>query len=333
MKKRIKALRPAYFILIAISCLFSRQSNAQSFIINGEKARYEVGFNIGPSFFLGDLGGHRGKGKRFVKDLNFPLTELMTGVFATCYPNEWLGIRVAAQYGKLSGEDNIINTKGNDELYRKQRNLDFRTNIAEAYLAFEVFPTLLLNLNEPDFAPRILPYGVIGVGYFHFNPQGSYTDANGDKTWHYLRPLHTEGEGFAEYPERKEYSLSQVNIPMGVGLKYFISDRVNISFEILLRKTFTDYIDDVSTTYVNPDLYNKYLAPADAVVARQVSDKIFAIVNPGLTRNYPGTQRGNPNQNDSYFTTFLKFGIRLGPIFENNYDRNAANRMKCPHTF
>jgi hypothetical protein len=257
----------------------------------------------------------------------------MTGGFVACYPNEWLGIRFAAQYGKLSGKDNIINTEGNDELYRKQRNLDFRTNIAEAYLAFEVFPTLLLNLYEPDFKPRILPYGVLGVGYFHFNPQGSLTDQYGDKVWYYLRPLHTEGEGFAEYPERKEYSLNQINIPMGLGLKYFISDRVNVSFEILLRKSFTDYIDDVSTTYVNPDLYNKYLTAHDAAVARQISDKVFAIVNPGLTRNSPGTQRGNPNQNDSYFTTFLKFGFRLGPIFENRYDRHAAERMKCPHTF
>src|SRR5690242_16891919 len=160
MKKRMRGRWPALFILIIITCLLSRQSYSQSLIISGEKARYEVGFNVGPSFFLGDLGGHRGKGKRFVKDLNFPLTEIMTGGFITCYPNKWLGIRVAAQYGKLSGEDNIINTKGTDELYRKQRNLDFRTNITEAYVAFEVFPTLLLNLYEPDFKPRVLPYGV-----------------------------------------------------------------------------------------------------------------------------------------------------------------------------
>ena len=333
MKKRIKALCPAYFILIAISCLFSFKSFSQSLIVSGKKVRYEVGFNIGPSFFLGDLGGHAGKGKRFVKDLNFPLTELMTGVYATCYPNEWLGIRVAAQYGKISGQDNIISTHGNDELYRKQRNLDFRSKITEAYFAFEVFPTLLLNIHEPDFAPRILPYAVIGAGYLHFNPQGSLTDQNGKKTWYYLRPLHTEGEGFAEYPERKEYSLSQINIPMGVGLKYFISDRVNISFEILLRKSFTDYIDDVSTTYIDPDLFNKYLTPQNAAVARQISDKVFAIVSPGLSRNSPGTQRGNPNQNDSYFTTFLKFGVRIGPIFENRYNQNVANRMKCPPRF
>lgn len=333
MKRRLQTIRVAYLILFVLSCLFSLQSRSQSLLISGENVKYEVGFNIGPSFFLGDLGGHKGKGKRFVKDVNFPLTQIMTGVFATCYPNNWLGIRAAAQYGKLSSEDKIINTKGNDELYRKQRNLDFRSNIGEVYLAAEIFPTLLLNKNEPDFAPRIVPYAVLGVGYFHFNPQGSLTDANGKKTWYYLRPLHTEGEGFPEYPERKEYSLSQINIPMGLGMKYFLSDRVNISLEILLRKSFTDYIDDVSTTYINPDLFNKYLSPKDAVIARQISDKVFAIVNPGLSRNSPGTQRGNPNQNDSYFTTFLKFGIRLGPIFDNSYDRNVASRIQCPHRF
>ncbi len=307
---------------------------SQSLIFHGQdQARFEVGLNVGPSFFLGDLGGHHGKGKRFVKDLNLPLTEIMIGVFGTYYPNNWFGVRLAAQYGKISGEDNIINTKGNDELYRKQRNLDFRSNIAEAYLAAEVFPLALLNKNNPDYAPRISPYGVLGVGYFHFNPQGSLTDANGKKTWYYLRPLHTEGEGFPEYPQRKMYSLSQINIPMGVGLKYYISDRVNVSFEILLRKSFTDYIDDVSTTYIDPNLFDKYLSPHDAAIARQISDKVYAIVNPGLTRNSPGTQRGNPNQNDSYFTTFLKFAIRLGPIFESSYDRNVANRMRCPHRF
>lgn len=334
MKNRNTAILRACFILISFcSNFFIQSSNAQSLILNGETAKYEVGINIGPSFFLGDLGGHSGKGKRFIKDLNLPLTQMMVGGFGTCYPNTWLGIRAAAQYGKLSSEDKIINTKGNDELYRKQRNLDFRSNIGEVYVAAEVFPTMLLNKNHPDYAPRIVPYGVIGIGYFHFNPQGSLTDANGKKTWYYLRPLHTEGEGFPEYPERKEYSLNQINIPMGVGMKYYISDRVNISLEILLRKSFTDYIDDVSTTYINPDLFNKYLSPQNAIIARQISDKVFAIVNPGLSRNSPGTQRGNPNQNDSYFTTFLKFGIRLGPIFDNTYDRNVASRIQCPHRF
>ena len=120
---------------------------------------------------------------------------------------------------------------------------------------------------------------------------------------------------------------------MGLGLKYYLSNRVNVSFEILLRKSLTDYIDDVSTTYIDPDLFNKYLSPHDAVIARQIADKVNAIVSPGLTRNSPGTQRGNPHQNDSYFTTFLKFAVRIGPIFENSYNRNVASRMRCPPRF
>jgi hypothetical protein len=333
MKKCLHPWRSACFILFSLACLFPSKSNAQSLIIGNEESRFEVGINIGPSFFLGDLGGHKGKGKRFVKDLNLPLTEIMAGGFATFYQNQWLGIRAALQYGKISGEDNLIDTKGRDELYRKQRNLDFRSNVFEAYLAAEVFPLIFLNQNDPDYKPRLTPYGLIGIGYFHFNPQGSLTDANGKKTWYYLRPLHTEGEGFPEYPDRKEYSLSQINIPMGVGLKYYISDRVNVSLEILLRKSFTDYIDDVSTSYIDPNLFDKYLSPKDAAIARQISDKVFAIVNPGLSRNSPGTQRGNPKQNDSYFTTFFKLGFRIGPIYENIYNRNVADRMRCPHTF
>jgi hypothetical protein len=332
MKKRLPAFWLTCFILMTLSCLLSEESQSQSLIIGNEKTRFEVGLNIGPSFFLGDLGGHKGKGTRFVKDLNLPLTQIMIGGFIAVYPNKWLGVRATAQYGNIYGEDNLITTKGNDELYRKQRNLDFRSHIFEAYLAGELFPLSLLNKNNPDYAPRLMPYGVIGVGYFHFNPQGSLTDANGKTTWYDLRPLHTEGEGFPEYPDRKEYALDQINIPMGVGLRYNISERVNMSFEILLRKSFSDYIDDVSTEYIDPNLFDKYLSPHDAAIARQISDKVFAIVNPGLTRNSPGTQRGNPNQNDSYFTTFIKFGIRLGSL-RNMYDRNVTARMRCPKRF
>jgi len=333
MKKRLHAIRVACFIIIIISFLPFSKSYSQSIVVGNEKTRVEVGINIGPSFFLGDLGGNRGVGTRFIKDLNFPYTQIMAGVFATFYPNEWLGLRVAAQTGKLEAEDNIIKEHGGDELYRKQRNLDFRTNISEAYIGLEVFPFMLLNSFNIEYKPRLRPYGVIGVGTYHFNPQGSLTDANGNKSWYYLRPLHTEGEGFPEYPKRKEYSLTQINFPMGVGLKYYVSDRVNVSFEILLRKSLTDYIDDVSTEYIDPDLFDKYLSPQDAIIARKISDKANGIVDPSLTRNAPGEIRGNPRQNDSYFTTFLKIAVRLGPIFENSYSRSVASHMRCPARF
>ena len=329
--------RLPYYTLAALyllTCvLFSNGSNAQSLVFGNEKTKVEVGINVGPSFFLGDLGGNRGEGTRFIKDVNLSLTKIMKGVFISVYPNEWIGIRAAAQIGKLESQDNIINTKGRAELYRKQRNLDFRSNISEVYVAAEFYPLMLLNAGNEDYKPRLRPYGVIGVGGFHFNPQGSLTDVNGNKTWYYLRPLHTEGEGFPEYPDRKEYSLTQINIPMGAGFKYYVSDRVTVSLELLLRKSLTDYIDDVSTNYIDPDLFDKYLSPQNAIIARKISDKVYGIVTPNVSRYAPGTQRGNPNQNDSYFTTFLKFGIRLGPIYENKYSRNAAMHTRCPKRF
>ena len=120
---------------------------------------------------------------------------------------------------------------------------------------------------------------------------------------------------------------------MGFGAKYYLSDRVNISLEVLHRKTFTDYIDDVSKNYIDPALFDKYLSPADAAIAKQIHDKVVGIVTPSVTRYAPGTQRGNPNQNDAYFTFFMKIAIRLGPIFDNVFDRNVVSHMKCPSRF
>jgi hypothetical protein len=333
MKKRLHAFWLMCFIFITLSLFFSAKSFSQSLIFGNENARIEAGINIGPLFFLGDLGGHHGKGTPFLKDLNLPLTKIMKGVFLTIYPNNWLGVRAAADIGELDGFDNIINTKGVNELWRKQRNLDFKTNISEAYIAVEVFPLMLLHSGDENYKPRLRPYGVIGGGVFHFNPKGSLTDANGNTTWYYLKPLHTEGEGFAEYPQRKNYSLTQFNIPMGFGAKYYISDRVNLSLEVLHRKTFTDYIDDVSTTYIDPNLFDKYLSPQNAVIAREIYDKTSSIYVAGAARFSPGDQRGDPKQNDAYFSVSLKLAVRLGPIFDNIYNRRAASHMRCPARF
>jgi hypothetical protein len=333
MKKRLRIFLLACFILPAISILLPQKSFCQHVGFATGPIKWEAGINIGPSFFLGDLGGNRGKGTRFIKDVNLEFTEIVKGFFVSCYPTDWLGFRFTAQVGSLKGEDWIINTDGVDELWRKQRNLDFKSSLHEAYVVAEVFPLMLLNKNQEDYAPRLRPYGVAGVGIFHFNPQGSITDANGKKTWYYLRPLRTEGEGMAEYPNRKEYSLTQPNVPIGAGLKYFISDRINVSFELLLRKSFTDYIDDVSTEYINPDLFDKYLSPQDAIIARSIHDKTYGIVTPGVTRYEPGTQRGNPHQNDSYFSLLMKVGVRLGTIYENQFQRKQRAQLRCPERF
>ena len=64
-----------------------------------------------------------------------------------------------------------------------------------------------------------------------------------------LQELGTEGQGTTSFQNRKPYSLTQLSIPFGGGVKIGVSDDFNIIIEYGLRKTFTDYIDDVSTTY------------------------------------------------------------------------------------
>lgn len=324
LRKSIKKSLLLFLLSIALcSNLFS-----QHFAFGTGKVRWEAGVNFGPTFFLGDLGGNAGYGSHFIKDVNLELTKLMKGVFISAYPSDWLGVRVAAQYTYVEGRDNIINTTGVNELWRKQRNLDFKSNLWEVYGAIELFPTMLFNKYE-DYDPLLKPYGFVGVGVFHFDPKGSITNANGTKTWYRLKPLSTEGQGFPEYPEKKPYSLTQINIPMGAGVKVRISERVTLSPELLYRKTFTDYIDDVSTTYIDRRMFDLHLSPEDAAIAKEIADKTVGIVTPGINRYEPGTMRGNSRNMDAYFSFVLKLGVRLGDMLSSE-DRRAKRQTRCP---
>jgi hypothetical protein len=310
--------------------LLQLSTNAQHVAFGNEKLKIEAGLNFGPTFFMGDLGGNSGKGSTFIKDVNLELTKAMKGAFISVYPTDWLGFRLAAQHTYVAGKDYIINTTGRYELERKQRNLDFRSNIWEAYAAVEIFPTLMFNNGNEQ---RLKPYGFVGIGLFHFNPEGSILHANGERSWHKLHPLRTEGQGMAEYPDKKPYNLTQVNIPMGFGIKYQLTERVNIGTELLYRKTFTDYIDDVSTTYIDPSNFDKYLSAQESVIARRIHDKTIGIVTQGLTRLAAGEQRGNSSNNDAYFSTVLKVGVRLGEVYASGDQRRAARQTRCPHFY
>jgi len=289
-----------------------------------EKNTTEGGFTIGPMVFLGDLGGHFGKGTGFLKDYNMGTTKLSIGAFVTAFPAQWLGFRFSLNYGRIEGDDGLIKGKGGDEESRLARNLNFRSTIWEGTVMAEFYPTVFLEDDPEDVTARLRPYGVLGLGLFHFNPEASYNDPNGTQYWTSLKALHTEGEGFAEYPTRKNYSLMQMNIPMGAGIKYFFSENLNISFEVIHRKTFTDYIDDVSTTYVDPTLFSKYLTPSQAALAVKLSNKS---VNGYNTPSYKkGNKRGDPHQNDAYFTAGFKVAFRIGGSTSERW-RNSTH---CP---
>ena len=98
--------------------------------------------------------------------------------------------------------------------------------------------------------PRLSPYVVAGAGVYSFDPQAKL---NGQ--WYSLQPLHLEGQGFAEYPDRKTYQLTQLNLIGGLGLKYEINSLFNARLEFAHRFLFTDYLDDASEIdYIDPTL-------------------------------------------------------------------------------
>lgn len=314
--------------LLLIGLLLSSGTHAQ-LALSFKDMEADLGFEIGPSFFLGDLGGNLGDGKRFVKDLNLPTTRYFLGLSGAIYPASWLGIRANLDYGRIYGNDAM--TTGGDfaSKGRRERKLDFRSAIEEATVCLEVYPTDFFTL-PLDYQPRLRPYAVIGIGGFHFNPQGSYTDpTTGRTSWVNLRPLHTEGEGWGPgYPP--EYSLWQMNFPMGIGARYDLSDRVAISGELQDRITHTDYLDDVSTNFIggyDPTgakamaLFQQHLSPQNAAIAYQMYNKS------GLPSSDFST-RGDPTHYDSYFTFTIRVIVKFGN--SDSWFGRASDQVRCP---
>lgn len=274
----------------------------------------EAGFSISPSNLLGDLGGNAGRGGGLLKDNNISNTKLLLGAHLSIFPTEWYGIRMAGTYGTIAGDDALIKGKGGEEESRKARNLNFKSKILEGMLAIEFYPTVFLEEDRTDRFHKIRPYIVAGIGAFHFKPKG-HDEVTSE--WVNLKQLRTEGQGFAEYPDRKPYKLYQVNIPLGIGIKYFINEKVSISTEMLLRKTFTDYLDDVSTTYIDNNLFYANMPTDMAILANRMSDKSVSSSN----RN-AGEMRGKSSNMDSYYSAGIKLSFLLGT--------NSNQYLRCP---
>ncbi len=315
MRNFLRSAVYATALLLTLN-LTSLRTEAQS-ITTGD-GKFEIGLGFGPMFFLGDLGGTAGIGKPFVKDIDFPLTKLGKSIYASYYPSEWLGFRLSINHGVLVGNDAEAPAKGGAEMDRLQRNLSFKSSVLEGYLAAEIYPTVFIEKYE-GLAHKLRPYGVIGVGMFKFNPKAKDVDGQ----WVALKPLRLEGQGVV--PGRKEYSLVQKEIPMGFGFKYYLKDNMYVGLEVLHRQTFTDYVDDVSTGYVDNQIFQTYLSPADQARANRLYYRgNYTTGNSAAdVQNY---QRGDPTENDAFFSTVIRFGWRLN----NATDKLTRRQLRCP---
>ena len=293
--------------LLTIMVIGAKPAAAQYYFFDDtyydQPVLYEAGFSVNAMNCLTDIGGKHGIGTKFIKDLNLGFTHISGGVFANVMYKNMVGMRIEGTFGKVSSHDAVLEGLTDEAKNRYNRNLDFKSNISEVALIFEAHP-LYIFVDWPARdrnPPRFSPYVLAGIGYFSFNPQAKIGNRTVD-----LRPLHTEGEGFPEYPDRPEYSLNQINVPLGFGVKYELGPLMNLRAEYVYRKLFTDYIDDLSTTYIDPALFDKYLTPQKALDAKALYNKQLNNVAG------PGGKRGTSTNNDGYFTFDLKVSVIIG---------------------
>jgi hypothetical protein len=215
-------------------------------------------------------------------------------------------------YGKVMGDD-----KYNDKEYLKLRNLNFESNISEVSLLAEYN---IFNLFNMRWSPNLFA----GLAVYHFNP---YTRDSADNKV-FLKPLSTEGQGLSAYPEIKPYSLTQLAIPFGGGIKYALTERVQLGFSVGLRRLFTDHLDDIS---------GNYAAAEDLLSERGQQAVDFAYRGDEVAGGNPlypdkGEQRGGADQKDWYYFTGLHLRFQLGGGDGSTYAGKMFGRkgLRCP---
>lgn len=261
--------------------------------------RWDLVAGIGPSNFLGELGGTNSIGAHYFKDLDFNATRYAGQLSLRYRFTQYTAFKVNLAYCKVSGDD-----KFSEEFYRRNRNLNFRSNIYEASFVMEasIFKEQIghrYRIRGVSGKKLLQVYSYLfgGVGYFHFNPQGYYQGK-----WYDLQPLGTEGQGLVV--TRKKYELNQFCIPLGIGFKYALDQRLSIGLEYGYRMTFTDYIDDVSLTYYDNDEIRK----ARGDIAAELADPSVQ-KHPEITG--AAQQRGSPNYSDVYMFATLNVSYKF----------------------
>ena len=264
---------------------------------------WEAGASAGGMNCLTDLGGKGGTGRKFIRDVNWNNTRLCSGWYLEGVYHSVVGARLEVNFGRITAGDSMLKSKSSPAYGRYLRNLSFRSDICEASFVAVFYPSVLLYSSKESL-PSVLPYVLAGAGYFAFNPQAFINN-----TWVSLPTLHTEGQGFAAYPGRKSYRLVQFNLPVGMGITYEAGSLLHLRAEVVYRKLWTDYLDDVSKTYIDPSAFYLNLPPAVAATAAHLADRRL---HPSDYTRYAGDRRGNPDNNDAYFSFNLKLALVLG---------------------
>lgn len=270
----------------------------------GFSQKSEVGISLGGSLFSGDVN----------PDYAIKETKPSFGLFYRYYLSTKFTLRSNFLFSTLSGDDYEDMSWSVKEVYHKVRNLSFRSRIVELSIGTEYYFKNLLEKKSS-------PYLFAGLGCFYFNPQAKY-----QSTWYTLQPIGTEGQGLPGSP--KKYNRLQAIGIIGAGYKFRLSKKVYLGFEVGLRFTSTDYLDDVSTKYADKGALraNGKMSPilADRSAERYYDNNPYIAGNNNLTKSddaygyssingygQEGDQWGNSKNKDKYliynFTLSYRF--------------------------
>lgn len=262
---------------------------------------------LGTSYYIGDLN-----------DQHLRLARPATAIQYKTNLNRRFAIRGGISAGELRGSDklNEIDTA------KFNRNLHFKSSIYElsGIIEFNFFPYETGNLRYP-----FTPYIFTGISMFSFNPQARKFDTDtpfdndgsqSNNEWLDLQPLGTEGQYSSQYPEKDPYQLIQFAIPVGIGFKASLGNRFSMAIEYGLRKTFTDYIDDVGGTYASPQYLTMENIDAANLSDRSNDLQNYIASNPGadITTWTANTNRNRANENlwdDWYYFAGLTLSYKI----------------------
>lgn len=282
--------------------------------LNGFSQFQELSGGVGFSYYYGDLNiYHSTRGVALVADFFDSKNMKMSYSLGYRYNlQNYLSVGLNFYHMYLSGYDSDNKASGpSDGAYaRKVRNLSFHSAVNEAFIDFR-FEPLRTEKKWGKNKMHFSPYVGAGIGFFTFNPK-AFNNVGKEIE---LQPLGTEGQGVAGYGSK--YNLFQMVIPINAGIRITPkSRRYSISLDFNYNHTFTDYLDDVSTTYAkpidiqnayqtaNPTLYNSFLEMSDrrSGIYYQTPDK-----------------RGNSKDNDFFMTGQVKFSYFLFNNSVNTY--------------
>lgn len=251
--------------------------------------RWDYGPWAGATGYFGDLNLHTGL--RFFGPAG--------GFYLRHNLDERLSFRLSGGHGRIWGDDAY-----SPNYIHRIRNLRFFSPVTDGTLQLEFnFLPYYNTSNSSHTDPHFFsPYMFAGFSVFHFNPKTVYEGETIE-----LQPLGTEGQGYSQYPDLKRYRRTSTAFVIGGGIKWRVTRRVGLFAEAGIRKTSTDYLDDVSGVYADPVVLFFEGSPMVAYLADPSGDVA------GEPVGKPGKMRGDASKNDDYLVAAVGISFTIRP--------------------